>query len=844
MATFNIDKDNIPLKAYLRADSYSQQFVIHDQTGADTKLVTDEMFWGKETDRSLYLDYKKIKHRRIRVSEGISQNGRQQIKSESECDEWLDCNIFNARSSKLFVIEGYAGCGKTTLMNNLIQKKNEKTKTFYIDVEKNWAHSQEPYIFFRETVNVFTRCIEDIFKDKRKGRKVWKKFIQLSEDRDIVEFDSGIPSIIPAFKSIYLTSKIRLKEREFANNLAAQLHHKYLNLDKEKKNRHNCGQIETIVSLLILIICAKADVENETDQIFTLIFDNLDVITDPAITAENVLSLWKVIDSFVRYRDSKNMNSYKVPNFVLLITVRKVLYSHITAHLPSLEMPIGYNAYLVNVCDISDLYCSQDILNHRIDYWAGHNSQVGNELEQLKEIDKIHVNSELTRFDENMTSDEEQNVINLDALFNHNYRAFSNVLSIFIDKKEYKNFFCQDFNVQSESQNWKKVATLIFAISMLYRKEKVWNRMGFGCKDFDCIDYPTTLNRLILNYLYMARCGQRLYNYAENQKDIPAESFISLKNIIDTFIKVNMISVQVSLNEEQIEKEYKNTNELKTKSLVVERLADMCARNAKSSNQNAYGYDCDDDEFWRRPVYFVGGVISDHTATLDKELKAYFEKCLNTDRADYVLFSITDEGFVLINDIVASFEFYSARYCDIAWGKPLHQAKTEDELDRIIAHVYQAILLCAKRHNIFMNQYMNKYGISKNKYLKKEFHPRTKPKFEDKNVMKKLKKHTFRPQLHIVRVIYMHIGYFNNIKKDFSGSNIPGSYEMCVCLTNWIGRYLELYKECFFKMLQNAEYNSDNTVYMRLYAKYQEQLRQYEPNGQKKNIDISLNSPT
>lgn len=52
------------------------------------------------------------------------------------------------------------------------------------------------------------------------------------------------------------------------------------------------------------------------------------------------------------------------------------------------------------------------------------------------------------------------------------------------------------------------------------------------------------------------------------------------------------------------------------------------------------------------------------------------------------------------------------------------------------------------------------------------------------------------PQLHIVRVIYMHIGYFNNIKKDFSGSNIPGSYEIFVI--SWLNSRRNLVLVIYF----------------------------------------------
>lgn len=850
MAIVTIKEEQVPLKAYLRADSYSQHFRFNNNTGEGKELVTDEMFWGETSmsDDSIYLDYSLIKNRKIEITEGISHNKGSQTLRNEDCDEWILENILNLEETKMFVIQGYAGCGKTTFMNNL-SRRNTTSRSFYIDIGRDWTYQQEPYMFFNEVLGAFDLYIEEIIGEKRTRKAVWQKFIEMGSELDIKQLDLELPNIIPKF--------INIKENCKWNSLRTNLH-EYLNetyngkYDSSKRNSinnendiwHNWGQTQTLVSLLTLIICARFLAEKETglrEKSYNLIFDNLDIITNPAIPAENVVSLWGVIQRFTNYKNLyKKKTQNDLPNIRIFITARKVLYSHITSHLPDLEMLTNYNPYLINVCDISGLYNLQDILNHRISYWKRHidDEEIIEKLRQLGELTKIHDNMDYFEYNKCLNNENDytlKSTINLDAIFNHNYRAFSNVISIFLENNKFTKTFLPDFSINSISKGWQKVATLVFEISLLYRSERVWNKMGFGCSDFDSIDYPTTLNRLILNYLYVSKCGQALRSHTKGCKDIPINDRASLKELLELFTKVKFITVDSRQNKEQINENYNAEANMQTRELVLERLADMCARNPGSYHTSAYGYNSDDDELWRRPLYFVGGVKLNHTATSDRELKAYFEQCLDNNKADQILFSITDEGFILIRDIVASFEFYSARYCKDTLVKTLHQVTSENEINLLIQPVYNAIKLCCERHNFFMDQYMQQYKLDKNKYLRQRFHPRTNPRFDEND---NLTKASFRPQLHIVRVIYAHVAYFNEVKKLLSESQFSDKNAMCECLSGWIKNYLLLYKNNFYDVLKNTVCNSDNNVFGELNKLINEQMQHYGNGGDQKNINI------
>lgn len=844
MAVHNIKKEEIPLKAYLRADSYSQHYKFVDDFGGEQGLVTDEMFWGNCSGDKIYVDYTEIPERSIEVTEGISPKKVTLILRNEDCDNWLFTNIIKLSQTKLFVIQGYAGCGKTTFMNKLLREQNNQ-EFFYIDIGRDWTYQQEPYMFFNETLSAFDRYVEQIVKKPKIREKIWNKFIELGTDLEIKYLDLELPNIIPKFIQIRKNSTWNKLRINIHNYLNENYNDKLLrNQDAKQKNnkiQHNYGQVQTIVSLLVLMICAKFLVNENNDfrkQSYNLIFDNLDIITNPAIPAENVIMLWGLVQKYTDYKNKfKNTTQKKLPNIGVYITVRKVLYSHITAHLQDLEMLAHLSPYLINICDISELYISKDIMCNRIKYWTNHSGkkEVVDKLEKLGEMLKIHENSD---FLENRHNEDKRflnTTINLDAFFNHNYRAFANVFSAFLENNKFSKIVLQDFNKNSTSKSWQKVATLTFEISLLYKMQRVWNKMGFGCNDFDMIDYPTTLNRLILNYLFIAKYGHELRRKGSERSDLSKNDYLSLKDIVDIFEKVKFITVESRMNEKQIEEKYEMALEKHTQNLVIERLAEMCARNPGSYHVDAYGYDSEDDELWRRPMYFIGGVKLNHTATSDKELKTYFENCLKNEKADQILFSITDEGFVLIQDIVASFEFYSARYCTNNLIKPLHQASTANEVENLIKPVYKAISLCCKRHRIFMKQYKKNYEISTEKYLNLKFHPRTIPRFDKDDV---LRRYSFRPQLHIVRVIYYHINYFNEIKKEWSVLGDSETNELCKCIAVWMERYLELYKEYFYDSVKNTVCNPDNTVYNDLHDLIRTQMMQYGIRGKNMNIDI------
>lgn len=847
MATINIQKNDIPLKAYLRADPHSQHF---QYKGTSKELVTPSMFWGTSAhSERIYLDYPELDSRRIEVSEGISTNAASWEVTQSQCDQWIDETIYHPHASKLLVIEGYAGCGKTTFINHLIRTYKQPENYILINIGDEWSYPEEPFMFFNKTRGTFGCLLDEILKKPmRVKRRILELFFGMISDLNQYNPGEDVAPVIRYIQNAWTHSN----PKRFKNNVLEYLQDHFSGWQLSYSQDHSVvwhsrGRTQTIAMLIILLKSAELVVKNRekpVPQTFSLIFDNLDIITNPAIPAENALLLCGVIDRYVKFKEAYSAHTNRnLPDFLILITVRKVLFTHITSHLPDLEMHIPYDMSRVMTVDISNLYSSQSILSHRISYWLDHmdDQKTMEKFSQIKNLISVQGSSS-TIYDESMLDYDPKSLINLEELVNHNYRAFSNVLSALLEDPDYNAILMRDYRSPS-TENWQKVASLVFSLSLLYRNKSVWTHMGFGCSNFSQLDYPSTLNRLILNYLYAAKQGQNLRRYSADRPDILTNANVPMTDLLDTFRKVKFMPVETKLTEKDLDGKYHSAS-LETADLVLERLANMCAR-MPSSSADSFGYDTDDDELWRRPLYFTGGLRLSHTAANHKELQEHFKKCLGENTANQITFSITDEGFTLISDIVAEFEFYSARYCRIDSSnallfspRPLHQATSAQEVDTLIKPVYEAVKRCCQRNIVLKDQYMKQYQMSLDKYLAQYFHPRTKPRVDRGASRDRLDEKSFRPQLHIVRVIYAHIWYFSKVKDFFAESELPGRNLICKHLTQWIADYLELYDTYFWELLNGTICNADNNVYTDLIILKDLQMQQYDLNGGGRNISI------
>ena len=422
MTKHRLEKNNIPLKAYMRADAHSQHFVINDN-GIEHELVSKRMFWGVSEDDSnrLYLDYKDISGRQLKVRRGIYETDPSRELNDKECDNWLEENMLDIQTDSVIVVQGYAGTGKSTLLNYVINNYQE-TETCYIDICENWSYEKESYLFFTSVLNQFKNNLNQVFSLNWKKRKnIWNRFISYLNTDYSELFDSDLNSIAETFKSLKKTNKWK----DLSGKILLRLDALYSER-KNKSNRPNNinwysrGQTQIIVSLIILLISAMRLENVYNNEKFLLIFDNLDIITNPAIPSENIVSLWGIIHKYIRFKSRHHMVSgEQLPNIGILISVRKAPYSHITSHLPDLEMNLAYDKEYIQVCDISNLYASQMIIEHRINYWLTNRNKLNeNTIEKLIYLSQLaSVHSKNSIVYQDSTNIDGLNIhINLDAI--------------------------------------------------------------------------------------------------------------------------------------------------------------------------------------------------------------------------------------------------------------------------------------------------------------------------------------------------------------------------------------------------------------------------------------------
>ncbi len=819
---------SLSIKNYLRADPHTQIF---DYQGE--KLVTEDMFWGTGSEPSIYLDYREIEGKNINVSEGISYSSRSL--NDEECDRWIEENLYNIRTNMLYVFQGYAGCGKTTLMHHIMKFNKEKCKICYIDIGAKWRYEREHNILFVETLNKFLDELQSALK-QNDWNIIWDNFMELGRDNLVDTLDGAIRPTMGKLKEIIEFYKADILTDEIIENIiidiAGFLTERFNICSNGTQNK---GEVGVIVSLLVLLICAIAKSNHFYDNNYMLIYDNLDVITNPSISAEMILSLWSVIINFKEYAKSKYED---LPNFVFCITVRKMLYTHITTYLPELEHSLPFDKECVRTCDISELYPSEKILEHRIKYWLSREDLTASIRSSLSSLNRIKL---ILGKDSDVGEEEDayylpKQSIDLDGLFNHNFRACANMLSEFLDDSKCSKFIIPIF--ESDKYTYmQKTAALIFAISFIYRKLNIWNKLGFGCKGCNSSIYPTTLFRVILTQLYVSKIASSLKNNSlAYNTEIPMDDFVSMDKIIESVSRVPFIKILNSSSQDKIDAQYNSVTMEEREKSIYSMLAQMCTTGRTMTEPLSRGY-ADDNELWRRPIYFTRGIKATNTAVSYNELYQQFQNNVSSD----IKFSITDEGCVIVSDFVASYEFYSARYCENNLAKPLYLANDATELKKMINPVFRAVSLCCERQITFMNRYISSYAegkfsnAEKDRYLMEMFHPRTIPRFRD-DEEKNLVSESFRPQLHIVRVIYNHIFYLDEVKSFFSLNS--DKINICKMLTKFIGKYLDLYKNCFYETLASTIGKYNNCVYDDLMCLYEYQEELYKENNFK-NVNIN-----
>lgn len=783
---------NLTGSVLLRADPNSQVTTINEE-GNKKNLISEKLFWGDGQGSGLYFDYKSKKNSNGYTVPYEGWNDYSEKETErmdiSKTVEWINKRILHYNGINLCVIQGYAGCGKTTFVKSILRNAVENGTHFsYYNFYIGHIKNSDETTFIPTSIQAKMVDQITISLKNDSGMEIYDKFMELC-NLNISDFSSNL--------STYFAPVLRSKSNASLYKYAQEIYNSRNNEDVEKhvteyrvqfnnsfdsamgKMRYNKNNFNNKSNQLDILLCTDylwrcaVSLVKKTPILLNqiVVYDNLDIIDDIKTTVDFIDTLRSVLSNYESFKS--NQNKLDLPTFKAILTVRKITYASISRFNEVTIREMNQMPIDTDFLDISNLYSSSSVLKHKAKILINNlNEIIPNNAICRKDIE-LFLN-ELIKIPENVLSE-----IKFSELLNHNIRACANMIETMFSSYAYKQYFSNAHTLNVRNNKCTS-AIWIHIICNVLKNMKVWNSLGYNLSNTQNPYYPTTLSRMILTYLRNYRLG-----YMRDTLNITS-SDVSFIEIIRTFEKLPFQSFNRNTSWENIASSLEKSYDIhETHKLIIRYISKMLQRNKSAEKV----------ELWRRPIYFTRNSFE---LSSDEAIEnALNDQLVSNKNATY--FCITDEGNTFVEKIATHFEFYSVRYNNCA-TKPLCCVHNKDELDNLIQQVYNQVKLCVVRQVWLMNYYVKKYQVTKNEYLNEWYHPRT---------------DEFYPQLHIVRTIYDHIVYLNNYRDIICETN-PDLDKINSCLVDWIGKYLELYRKYLYNILEDTDGKYNNEVWLDL----------------------------
>ncbi len=401
MAGEPLYSDELQVKHILKADPFGQAIIVcnRDKNNKAIDLVEDvEDFFSH-----IYVD----------ASGGLNINGKS---CNQTIDGWLNDNkVFQeSLSCWLFFIEGYAGCGKSTLVQHILytvlDNLNYEYSYYNYDVgtfpEDDFQNQDNNIDFIKYSILHGLKDQIITILDKREGRNILDKFLLLLADDEAVQ---------------RLDRTLKLKKKFGINFVSAA--------EAVLNNQDQCNRDNKIDALKMIM-------EDQLDQLSTyqllcvdylwrlsqclvdfntyrkymyVCYDNLDSIMnynllcgfkDQLITFRNNLNKYilKLNSNIRTKKKSYGNNVNKIRTFVILATFRKITAIRATNRNTEMLDDIILNEKYVKVIEVSNQYKFTQIAQKRINHFSAKLRTInicGKNTENL--IDQMKAASELKK---------------------------------------------------------------------------------------------------------------------------------------------------------------------------------------------------------------------------------------------------------------------------------------------------------------------------------------------------------------------------------------------------------------------------------------------------------------
>lgn len=662
-------------------------------------------------------------------------------------DQWLESNNKFAESLNcmLIFIEGYAGCGKSTLVQNLLysllENQNYDYSYYNYDIgvyPEDCEEAKEIDLDFIKH-SILQGLKKQIIRvlNTSNGLRIFNYFKLLMCDEDAIKkLDASLRISIDFGTTKGLNSAVESLMR-------------CKSTDKDEKIKdlkdlvdEQCKMFSVYQMLCIDYLWRLSQYlsnENAYKRHMFVCYDNLDNITNfdtlcnfkdqLIVFRSNLSSYISTINNDIKTEPAKyGHTTSKIRPFIIFSTYRKI--TAIRSNIRNTEMiedTIKDKKY-IKFIDVSKQYNFTKVAERRINHFSSKiltTNICGCKSSEL--IDKMSIITHLKEMTFVKTT--------YSGLWNNNIRACSNVLSDLIESNNNEMRMCIDLFDDNYDGHMKDKYCYYGASSLfLYSICKKLKSLGvFDENNLDLVNCindteknKTSLSRLIITYLFNKN------------------NSISITELFDVFDKM-------------FEPQY-----------ICKILGQMMTRV--------------EGEIWRRPIYYSKNALKNESDIANALFEQY-RKHQNHEPYSYVEFRLCDCGSTYINSIVPQFEFYSVRID--ANNQDLYCLNDETDLRKTIDSVYQKIKTCCINQLQFAEQYIEKYNLDKDGYIGLDFHPRTR---------------SGNPQLHIERVIFSHIAYFNNYRMYLLKSKADVFKKFNDTLIEYISNYLDLYNNYVSKL--------------------------------------------
>lgn len=749
--------ENLTLYDLLTADYYDENIKIKDTSYDNShELIPSRKIFFEEEGLFVHPEHNSL----------IAISGEN--KRSIDLDELLR-KLQLSESTSIVFIEGFAGCGKSTLVQYILSKQ---------------LHS---YSFDHDLYNYNLEAKNDINTHDESGQKIKESSIFSAIINCFIEEFSKTsiehPEVITDFNQLLEFCE---KYQPFSN-----LYHRlyntetFKNIIDEINNGKNTSKIKSLLMKQIqwvksLSMCILAldyllrlsMYKHRLIEDLYICYDNLDAIEDAHDLAgfdDKLFQFKGLIDDFIDFAYNKNFfYNQATPHFIILTTYRKITAS--LADIESTYREVACDNYgdteqAKNVwyIDATTAFSYKKIVAKRKNYFIKHLSgNLGMSDEKIKEL-KNNLSSWETLNSSLVIMNDRYS-----GLWNKNYRTCSLIANELFAEVEYnfenciqfikKEYFPDGYEESADDKGENILcsyfggsAIILSNVCKIFHNKNIWNEfLDLANLDSDKISYKNvSLARLILTYIHNS-----------NEP-------VSLEKLYVEFCNKNLFS-------------YKQ---------LCKILSKMLARNP--------------DGFWRRPIYYANKcILAEDAQAIESILLAECEQFRDTNRmSQNYTFLLCDSGKAYVENLMSEFEFFSNRLSN--QNSCLYLYESVEDIENIIKNVFSAVATCCENILLFGKKYITDYKITKEKYLTLRFHPTTNRQ---------------SPQLHIERTIFSHIAYLNNVRLYFIDERITKDIEerkkYNAMFVNYICKYLTLYFKKIMPICQSRK-----SVYEKLMKK-------------------------